>query len=197
MADGVTTNYGLTKPDVNDPAGENLWGQKLNTNFDTIDTTIKTVSDAANAKVPTTRTVSAGAGLAGGGDLSANRSFAIDKATAAQVRDSTSDKVVTGDNILSAAAFFAMTYAASQAINHNNGYNQKVTYGGNITFGAPSNAKPGFPLKIWVVPGAFTTSWNSVFKFDGATPTINAEGVVYFDCLDASNFVFLGYRKKA
>jgi microcystin-dependent protein len=34
----TTTNYGLTKPAVNDPVDQNLWGAQLNTNMDTIDT---------------------------------------------------------------------------------------------------------------------------------------------------------------
>lgn len=37
MADPVTPNINLVKPIVGDPAGEDLWGQKLNDNFDIID----------------------------------------------------------------------------------------------------------------------------------------------------------------
>jgi hypothetical protein len=35
--DALTPFLGLTKPVVNDPAGEDLWGQKLNGNFDKLD----------------------------------------------------------------------------------------------------------------------------------------------------------------
>jgi len=44
-----TTNYGLAKPLVNSAVDQDLWGGELNTNMDTIDTTLKSISDAAAA----------------------------------------------------------------------------------------------------------------------------------------------------
>jgi microcystin-dependent protein len=44
-----TPNYDLIKPAVNDPADQDLWGGYLNENFDILDTTIKSVSDDADA----------------------------------------------------------------------------------------------------------------------------------------------------
>lgn len=47
----TTTNYALYKPLVNDATDQDLWGDYLDTNFDTIDTQLKTNADAITAIV--------------------------------------------------------------------------------------------------------------------------------------------------
>lgn len=46
----TTTNYGWTKPTVG--GNSNTWGDEINTDLDGIDSTVKAVSDVANAALP-------------------------------------------------------------------------------------------------------------------------------------------------
>ena len=48
----LTPNYSLNKPLVNDPTDADQWGTQLNANMDTLDTTVKSVSDKANLASP-------------------------------------------------------------------------------------------------------------------------------------------------
>ena len=47
MADTLTTNYSLVKPEID--GSTDTWGDKLNSNFDEIDELLKAVDDKAEA----------------------------------------------------------------------------------------------------------------------------------------------------
>lgn len=121
-----------------------------------------------------------------------------DKASAANIRAGTADKVVTPDGVLAAMDWVAITAGASPAIDHAASCNRTITHSANATMGAPSNAKPGWPLNIDITPSTFTTSWNAAYKFGTAgAPSISARRIVHFICRDASTYVYLGMSEPA
>ncbi|OBQ58031.1 DUF2793 domain-containing protein [Mesorhizobium loti] len=147
---------------------------------------------SAGGSVPTSRTITAGAGLTGGGDLSADRTFdvgagtgilanandvAIDKASAAQVQAATSNKVLTADIIFTAADPVTLTDATTIAVDMATFLNAKVTLGGNRTLGAPSNPKNGQSGCIEIIQdgtGSRTLGYHADWLFAGGTdPTLS------------------------
>src|SRR6056297_2463528 len=87
MADTTTENYGFVKPEPG--ASEDTWGEKLNSNWDGIDGVAKDLQTQINSKAAGATTISAGAGLTGGGNLTANRTIShADTSSQASVNNS-------------------------------------------------------------------------------------------------------------
>jgi hypothetical protein len=112
----------------------------------------------------------------------------LPEATAAQFRNNTADRLLSTDQVWSAADFVTLTDAATIAVNMGTGINFTVTLGGNRTLGNPTNEKPGQSGMIEVVQdatGGRTLSFGNQYKFaDGVAPTIasaaNAKSVLAY-----------------
>jgi hypothetical protein len=127
--------------------------------------TVSFASQGVPGAVPAERTLTAGAGLTGGGDLSANRSFAVgagtgivanaddvavDKASDANIRAAASNKVVTADGIESASAFVALSDAATVAVDWDTFVNATLELTTNRVLGNPTNGQPGTWRTVYV-----------------------------------------------
>ena len=122
-------------------------------------------------------------------------------ATASEILDAAA-KIITADQLFSAAASVALTDATTISADGDLGWNFHVTLGGNRTLGAPTNFKPGQSGRIRIVQdstGSRTLSFNSAWKFAGGTdPTLsttaNAVDVLTYYVHDASN-IECGFMK--
>ena len=124
--------------------------------------------------VPAARTVSSGTGLAGGGDLSANRTLSLDPATTAEVRASNGNRAITSTKLAEAAAIVGLADAASVAVDWAAGVNFDVTLTANRALANPTNVTPGTVRTIMVKAStgtARTLTFGTNYK--GDLPTLN------------------------
>lgn len=165
-----------------------------------------TVSLAATAGVPTTRSVLA-AGLAtGGGDLSADRTITVTVSSANGVLAGTAnDAAISPLALTQAAAFFALTDASTIAWNAGNGFNAKVTLGGNRTIGAPTSLFDGVVYTLDIsqdATGSRIPSWNAIWDWGSVgAPTLstgaNKKDKVVAQYSAASGKLEASFRKAA
>jgi hypothetical protein len=151
--------------------------------------------DDGAGDVSSSLTLTAGTGLTGGGDLSTNRTFAVDKASDANMRAATSNKVVTSDLIESASALVALTDAAPVAVDWDAGVNFSLTVTAARQIGNPTNGQPGTWRTI-LVQGNDGTDRTITFgnQFLGAVPTItdcdnNKWYLLMIFCVTTTHFV--------
>ena len=139
-------------------------------------------------EVPESRTLTAGSGLTGGGDLSANRTFtvgagtgitvnaddvAVDKASDANVRAAASNKVITTDLVESASAVVTLTDAATIAVDWDSGINFQVTLTTNRILGNPTNGQPGTWRTVLVKSDGGPDTLTFGNQYGGTVPTID------------------------
>ena len=141
----TTTNYGWTKPTIGGDSGN--WGNELNTTLDSVDTTVKAVSDVANAALP-----AAGGVMTGRLDAKVSSGARVDKGSisGAQSFD------------LSGAQYF--TYTVGGALTP------------SFTNVAPGTVFQGMIHRI-VNGGSAAISWPASVKWpSGSAPSLTAAG---------------------
>ena len=112
----------------------------------------------------------------------------LDETTAAQYRSNTADKVLSTDQVWSAADFVPLTDAATIAVDMSAFINATVTLAGNRTLGNPTNTKPGQSGVIEIVQdgaGNRTLAYDTNWEFaGGAAPTLstaaNASDLLFY-----------------
>lgn len=152
---------------------------------------------ALNAKVDTSRTLSASGLATGGGDLSANRTIDVAAATAAEYRVGTAAKAVSVQNAWSAMAEVALTDAGTIAWDLSTGIDFTVTLAGNRVLGNPTNVTVGKKGRLRVVQdgaGSKTLSYSANYEFAGGTAPVlstaaNAQDVLYYDVISTTRMV--------
>jgi hypothetical protein len=101
----------------------------------------------------------------------------LDETTAAQYRANTADKVLSTDQVWSAADYVSLTDAATIAVDMSTFINATVTLAGNRTLGNPTNTKNGQSGVIEIVQdgtGSRTLAYGSNWEFaGGSAPTLS------------------------
>ena len=123
--------------------------------------------------VSETRTVTAGTGLTGGGNLSADRTINVDVATAANVRAGTANKMLDAASVRAANAAVSSIGSGLWAPDLNAAIKLKRTLTGNSTLGNPTNQVAGQEGAIFIeqdATGGWTLSVGSNWVIFGGVP---------------------------
>lgn len=146
MPDTTTTNYALTKPQ--DGASNDTWGPKLHANLDTIDTTMKAISDVADAALP-----KAGGALTG----------RVDAKTGTLAKSAITTGSGAKDLNMANAQYFTFTPTGNTTFTFSN-------------VPAPADSAFGFILRL-TNGGAFTMTWPASVKWaNGLAPALTVAG---------------------
>lgn len=118
-------------------------------------------------------------------------------ATATQIRAKTAAKALSTDNIYSAAAEVALTYAATVAVDFSTGINFTLTLTGNAILGQPSNLQAGQSGRFRVTQdgtGSRLLTYHADYEFAGSSAVVlstaaAAQDILYYDCIAANRIL--------
>lgn len=121
----------------------------------------------------------------------------LDKATSAQFRNDTADKVLTADNVWSAAQYVPLTSGTTVSLDLSLGINFTLAMGGNYTLANPTNAKEGQSGNISITQDATgfrTLAYDTAYKPVGGTAPVlstaaNANDVLFYEVLPAGRIL--------
>ena len=150
------------------------------------------------------RSVLAGVGLTGGGNLSADVTLTADQATATNWRENEADKLLNPNAVWSSMGETTLTDAASVVWNMQSGFDFIVTLAGNRAMANPTNTKVGQKGRLVIqqdATGSRTVTWGANFKFaNGTAPTLstaaNATDILYYD-VRSSTYIFISLAGRA
>lgn len=160
------------------------------------DWTFSLTASAAGA-VATSRTISAGGIATGGGDMSANRTITVTKATGAEITAATDDtRAVTPKALADSAAIQVATDGATITPDFSSTFSRRVTLGASgRAFAAPTGGKEGYTYALSVIQDATGNrtgaTWNAAYDWGSmGAPTLstaaNKRDIVFLYCYDAA-----------
>jgi hypothetical protein len=143
-----------------------------------------------------------GTPVVGGANASATVRGIVELSTAAEFRNDTADRALTGEIVWDAAAEVTLTDGATIAVDMATFINAIVTLGGNRTLGQPSNTKVGQSGCIRIVQdgtGSRTLAYHADWKFAGGTDpvlttTASAIDLLFYQVI-AANVIYANLVK--
>jgi len=132
--------------------------------------------ELGSGDVNSTLALTAGTGLTGGGDLTEDRTFAIDAATAANIRAGTADKVITADGVEAACVLTTPSGASNYTPDWSSFIVADWAITSNRTLSNPTNVEPGTTRYVFIraTGGSRTITFGSNYK--GDLPTLDDVG---------------------